>query len=153
MCETQPGPVSVVSALAEGADRLVADIVLDVPGASLIAILPDEPSVYETDFASNGSVEQFRAFLQRAEAVSVVPDAGSRHANFEAAGHIMLQRIDVLIALWDGEPARGRGGTAEIVAAARATEMPVLWIETAPPFRVHNLRERTGSVAPRPGRQ
>jgi hypothetical protein len=35
----------------------------------------------------------------------------------------------VLIALWDGQPSRGKGGTAEIVAYARQRGIPVVWID------------------------
>ena len=37
---------------------------------------------------------------------------------------------DVLIAVWDGEPARGRGGTAEVVAYARSLGKPVVLIDS-----------------------
>jgi hypothetical protein len=32
----------------------------------------------------------------------------------------------VLVALWDGEPARGVGGTAEVVAAAQAGGIEII---------------------------
>jgi hypothetical protein len=37
----------------------------------------------------------------------------------------MLQASDVLLALWDGQAARGRGGTAQVVAEARELGLPV----------------------------
>jgi hypothetical protein len=49
----------------------------------------------------------------------------------------MLDRIDVLLALWDGKPARGRGGTAEIVRRAHDLGLPVVWISTVAPFKIH----------------
>src|SRR5439155_12740709 len=45
-------------------------------------------------------------------------------------------RCDVLIALWDGQPARGRGGTAEVVALARRVGRPLICIGSEPPFAV-----------------
>ena len=40
----------------------------------------------------------------------------------------MVDRCDVLIAVWDGEPARGPGGTAEIVAYALERGRPIVHI-------------------------
>jgi hypothetical protein len=37
----------------------------------------------------------------------------------------MLDHADLLWAVWDGQPARGYGGTADVVAAARAKGLPV----------------------------
>jgi hypothetical protein len=130
-------PVTVVSALAEGADRLVAAEVLDRPGALLDVVLPMDPDEYEADFNEAASREEFRRLLHRARAITVVPPGESRTANFERAGHAMLDRIDVLLALWDGKPARGRGGTAEIVRRAHDLGLPVVWISTVAPFTIH----------------
>ena len=35
------------------------------------------------------------------------------------------------MAVWNGQEARGPGGTGEIVAAARARLLPLTWIEAA----------------------
>jgi hypothetical protein len=45
----------------------------------------------------------------------------------------MLDDVDQLIAVWDGGPARGLGGTAEIVQLARrhGLTVHVLWPEGA----------------------
>src|SRR6266704_2290616 len=42
-----------------------------------------------------------------------------------AASELMLKHADQLWAVWDGQPARGYGGTADVVAAARASGLPV----------------------------
>ena len=46
---------------------------------------------------------------------------------YAAVGAAVLEHSDLLLAIWDGEEARGRGGTAEVVQAA-AYRMPVVWI-------------------------
>jgi hypothetical protein len=45
------------------------------------------------------------------------------------AGLTMLDGVERLIAVWDGGPARGRGGTAEIVehARRRGLAVDVMW--------------------------
>jgi hypothetical protein len=45
--------------------------------------------------------------------------ADRRVAAYEASGRAVVEGCEVLLALWDGAPSRGRGGTAEIVAFAR----------------------------------
>ena len=44
----------------------------------------------------------------------------------------MLQRCDVMLALWDGRPPKGIGGTAEVVDASGAAERPLAWIQVGP---------------------
>jgi hypothetical protein len=48
-----------------------------------------------------------------------------------AASEAMLNNIDLLLAVWDGNPARGFGGTADVVEAARDDGIPVKIIEPA----------------------
>lgn len=45
----------------------------------------------------------------------------------------MLQDADALFAVWDGKPYRALGGTADVVAHARANDLPVtiVWPEGA----------------------
>ena len=42
-----------------------------------------------------------------------------------AGSEAMLSNIDLLLAVWDGKPARGFGGTADVVDAARDRAIPV----------------------------
>ena len=113
--------VVAVSGLAEGADRLVARRVL-ARGGRLVALLPLEPADYIADFADAESVREFGDLLGAADEHEVITGAPSddwtREAAYERAGHAMLDRCDVLLALWDGEKGRGRGGTAEMVFEA-----------------------------------
>jgi hypothetical protein len=37
----------------------------------------------------------------------------------------MIEQADELFAVWDGKPARGYGGTADVVDAARKRGLPV----------------------------
>lgn len=111
---------TVLSNLAEGADRLVAKLVLAHPGARLEAVLPLPPDKYVTDFDTEGSRRCFTDLLDQASAVTVVLQVPgeAREAAYERAGRAIVDACDVLVALWDGELSRGRGGTAEIVQYA-----------------------------------
>ena len=78
-----------------------------------------------TDFESPQSREEFLALVGEAETVIEMPAANSRTEAYEQAGRYVVEHSDVLVAVWDGLPARGRGGTAEIVAWARGLGKPV----------------------------
>jgi hypothetical protein len=134
------GPLIVLSALAEGADRLVAERVLARPGSRLHAVLPLPRADYLTDFASAGSRQQFHGLLARAERVVELPPRASREDAYEAAGLHLLDPCDVLLAVWDGQGAQGQGGTGAIVGRARARGLPLAW--------VHAGNRRPGSLEP-----
>ena len=120
-------PFTVLSPLAEGADRLVADRILAQPNAQLIAVLPMPRTEYETDF-DDESRQEFLSFLKRAQQIVELPPAPTREAAYEACGLYVLNHCDILIAIWDGQPAQGVGGTGAIVAAAREIKKPLVWI-------------------------
>lgn len=111
--------IEILSSLAEGADRIVAHLVPE-HAERLVVILPLDADDYRNDFATPDSRRDFDELLESAELVDVTgPDDGAtRESAYERAGLGIVERCDVLLALWDGEPARGRGGTAEIVRAA-----------------------------------
>jgi hypothetical protein len=123
-----PVSLTVVSALAEGADRIVAREAME-RGASLEVVLPLPASDYLTDFESETSKAEFCGLLSQASAITEVPTAGQRDEAYERAGHAVVDRSDVLIALWDGHVAQGRGGTAHIVSYARRQHVPVLQVQ------------------------
>jgi len=133
--------LAVVTALAEGADRIVAEAALRA-GASLEVVLPARRAVYERDFETERSKAEFRALLARAGSVFELDRPGgplSQKRGYEAAGLIMLGHADILIAVWDeGEPA-GIGGTANIVGQAVSEGAPVLLINPSAPDKVRLL--------------
>lgn len=129
---SRPVPAfEVVSPLAEGADRLVVRQALERPGTRLIVPLPFAKDDYVTDFLEGPSRSEFEDLLARAGEVVTMPAAPSRAAGYAAAGRYVVDRCDVLLALWDGRPTQGHGGTAEIVAHAVEKGKLVLWIETS----------------------
>lgn len=119
----------VVSSLAEGADRLVAEAGLDA-GFALEAVLPFSRADYRGDFKAQESRAAYESLLQRASAVFELDgklDESPRA--YETAGFIMLANTDLLIVIWDGNLAAGVGGTAQIISRAVADGVPILWIE------------------------
>ena len=124
-------PLEVWSSLAEGADRVVIEAVRACdPAARLVVVLPLQSDDYRTDFVDPASAAEFDRLLAAADDTNVTgPDAsGTRQSAYARAGLAVVDAVDVLVAVWDGEPARGPGGTAEIVAAAHAADREVVVI-------------------------
>jgi hypothetical protein len=124
--------LAAVSSLAEGADRILAREILAREAdlgwdTRLEAILPLDKENYREDFGSAESREEFDHLLDGA-IVDVIGPAESRKHSYEAAGQAVVDRSDLVIVLWDGKPARGRGGTAEIRTYALRRNKPVFWI-------------------------
>lgn len=122
----------VVSALAEGADRLVAEEVLAYLDARLEVALPADAEEYAEDFKTEDSKQEFRCLLARARPSDIwqVPNGLEREEAYERAGRYMVDRCDAIIAVWNGEKSRGRGGTAEIVGYAQEKGVPIAWVHT-----------------------
>ncbi len=133
---TGPVQLRVLSSLAEGVDRLAATCALDL-GYHLQTPLPLPREEYAQDFAGAGSLAEFDALLLRAERVFEL-ESSPTHRDFayRAAGHMVLRQCDLLIAVWDGEPSRGVGGTSELIDAAEETGRPVLYVDAAAPHEV-----------------
>jgi hypothetical protein len=127
----EPPLLRIISPIAEGADRIVAQAGLSW-GADLQCPLPFDADEYSKDFESEGSREEFYALLARASAVF---EADGRRdaadAAYENAGRMVIEQSDFLIAIWDGKPAAGRGGTTQIVDEAIAQNVPVIWLHAA----------------------
>src|SRR5262249_29781255 len=114
-----PGqPCTVISSLAEGADRLVVQRVLARYKPRLVVPLPLPQSDYLTDFASAESQTEFLRLLDQADEVIELPPVSTRNEAYEAAGNYVLEHCDVLMAIWDGQDAQGQGGTGATVARA-----------------------------------
>ena len=60
---------------------------------------------------------------------SAAPLAERLPATFEAAGLTMLALSDILVAVWDGKPAEGRGGTGQIVEEAARRGAPIVVVD------------------------
>jgi conflict system pore-forming effector with SLATT domain len=126
-----PVALTVVSSLAEGADRLVAREVLAREGGLLEAPLPLPRERYRSDFRTQASKDEFDHLLGRATTVVEPEIQTDREDGYLHVGRYVVDRSDVLLALWDGLRARGEGGTAKVVEYAQRQEKPVLWIHTA----------------------
>ncbi len=124
-----------VSPLAEGADRLVADEILNHDG-QLEVVLPFKITEYVTDFQSIASKNEFYKLLEHASSITVTKKVDSRKVAYEESGKFVVDNSNILIALWDGNPPMGRGGTSDIVKYARVIQKTIYWINTQEPEKV-----------------
>lgn len=57
-----------------------------------------------------------------------------------AAGRVMIEQSDALVAIWDGIAPGGIGGTRHTIASAVDAGTPVVWIDASQPEKVSILR-------------
>jgi hypothetical protein len=114
-----------VCSLAAGADQLFAQSVLDV-GGRLKVIVPS--SGFETTFDRDDK-RRYYELLSKAASVETLDWPEPTEDAFLSAGHRIVRAADVLIAIWDGQEARGKGGTADVVryAQTKGRRVLVIW--------------------------
>ncbi|MFC9247983.1 hypothetical protein ACFT7S_29375 [Streptomyces sp. NPDC057136] len=122
------GSVEALSSLAAGADQLFADLAL-ARGAQLTVVIPSGD--YEACFADADELAGYRTLKERATREVVLDFPHSTDEAYYAAGVYIAENCDRLLAVWDGLPARGLGGTGDIVTYARDRGLPVtvIWRE------------------------
>ncbi len=118
-----------VSCMADGADHLFAQAVLDA-GGQLEVIVPAAEYRAGLPASSHAAYDSLLAHAAKVDRLDHVESTEEAHMD---ASRAMLDRADRLFAVWDGQPARGYGGTADVVAEARTRGLPVsvIWPEGA----------------------
>jgi len=133
--------VALLSALAEGADQIAAEEALRL-GCTLWCALPFSCTDYEADFSTAETRAAYHALLAQAAAVTELRGTrASEEAAYADVGHWVVERSNVLLAIWDGGKAHGPGGTASIVAVALACGRPVIWLDARSPHRIRLLKD------------
>ncbi len=123
-----PPTLTLVSPLADGADQMAAEAGL-ARGWRLQTVLPFDRATYVRDFPDPAAAARFTALLDQSDCVLELPgDPDDDAEAYMAAGRATIAHCDVLIAVWDGRPPRGRGGTAEVVHLAVAQGTPVIHV-------------------------
>jgi hypothetical protein len=127
--------VSVMSALAEGGDRVAAEEALAL-GLPLTVVLPMPRGYYEQDFDAPESRAAFAALCARATEIFELPlapgttpgalDLGGpgRARQYAQLGVFLCAHCHVLLALWDGKDSDQLGGTSQVVRFHHDDVMP-----------------------------
>lgn len=111
-----------VSCAAEGADALFAEAVLET-GGRLVLVIPSRD--YRERKVKPEQAESFDRLVSAAHEVVTMPTETANREAYEAAGKELLRRADRLVAVWNGSPPNGKGGTADTVIQAREAGLPV----------------------------
>ena len=126
--------ITLVTALAEGADRIAAQAAYDAQ-MPFDLVQPCARDMYRATFDGEESREEFDRLAKKARATLILPlvkapDRDEAFArSYAQAGATVLAQADLLLAVWDGQPARGRGGTAETVDEAARQATPIVVVD------------------------
>ncbi|MBR0804128.1 hypothetical protein JQ636_11310 [Bradyrhizobium japonicum] len=101
------------SSLAVGSDQMFARTAMSL-GIPHVAVIPT--LAYERFFSGEGLTE-YRRLLASSEIVQLAGSENDEQSFFDA-GKFVVDHCDVLFAVWDGQRAKGLGGTADIVVYA-----------------------------------
>ena len=115
-----------VTCLANGADQLFARQILALNG-TYEAVIP--AADYRQCAVEQENRAAFDELVELASRVDYMPYDRSDRQAYMAASEELLDRCEMLFAVWDGLPSAGIGDTADVVRAARERGMPVtiLW--------------------------
>ena len=116
-----------LSSIADGGDRL---FVREARGLDMSwhAILPLPRAEFAKDF-SEAEWADVETTLEAADHVRILEETGDRDESYLDCGIETVNDADVLLAVWDGDRARGKGGTADIVQYARAIGKPLMIVD------------------------
>jgi hypothetical protein len=113
------------TSLALGADQLFAKLLLKrmIPFQAIIPC-----SGYEATFKKEAHLLSYKQLLSQATHVYYLPFKAPSEKAFYEAGKKIVSFSDILIAIWDGQKAKGLGGTADIVTVAMQESKKVMHI-------------------------
>ncbi|MGH8910363.1 MAG: hypothetical protein ACRD0K_28680 [Egibacteraceae bacterium] len=118
-----PSPELIgLTCLADGADQVFATAMLKRGGALEVIVPALE---YRDGLAPAETRRRYDEFIVRASRIVKLPFVESSEEAHMAAGRRIVETSDLLVAVWDGKPARGHGGTADVVEYSRLKGVPV----------------------------
>jgi hypothetical protein len=127
--------LTVMSALAEGADRLVSEEALEL-GLPVTVVLPMPRECYVEDFTNPEARREFERLCAAAtdlfelpitpgNTVASIRGAGPNRARqYAQLGVFLSAHCHILLALWDGKHSDDLGGTAQVVRFHQDDVMP-----------------------------
>jgi hypothetical protein len=117
-----------VTSAAAGGDLLFAETCLEL-NLPIRIFLPVPKEKFREDF-DELSWERAESVFTKALSVEVTGAGEKLTERYYECGIETVQQSQLLLALWDGEPSQGLGGTADMVHFAREQERPVIWIHS-----------------------
>lgn len=122
----QGGEVLGLTCLARGADQIFAKAMLNI-GGQIEVILPSRN--YPEKVVKPNNRAQFDDLLSRAVEIIYMPFDDPGREAYMAASETLVARSETMLAVWDGKPAGGHGGTADVVeyAVAHRRDVIIIW--------------------------
>ncbi len=114
-----------LTCLAIGADQLFAEV-LEQFYIPYIAIVPSDG--YEGTFENESARENYFSYLAKADDTIRLNFPSPSEEAFYAAGKHIVDYCDILFAIWNGKPAKGLGGTGDVVEYASRKKKKVIHI-------------------------
>lgn len=111
-----------VTCLARGADQIFARVVLEL-GGSVEVVLP--AADYRERKVKPDNAAEFDELVARADVVHTMAFSTSNREAYLAASEHVMTHVDEMVAVWDGAPSDGSGGTGDVVRVAREKGVPV----------------------------
>src|SRR6266700_4319726 len=112
-----------ITSLAIGADQLYAEV-LKKSHIPYIDVIPCEG--YETTFQTTDDLGRYQELLRNTSERIQLPFEKPSETAFYEAGKKIANLSDLVIAIWNGKPAKGLGGTGDIVEYAHTIKKPVV---------------------------
>lgn len=135
-CQAQERGQNILahSALALGTDQLFVKIALemDIPVEVVIPC-----SRYAEIFLIAEARDEYDSLLSRCQRVHRLPFEDCSEDAYLAGGHWIVDHSDLVVLVWNGYPAAGRGGTADIASYARLVGRPFVHVHT----RLHTVKQ------------
>ena len=151
-CSVTPAELRLHTGLASGADQIAARWARS-RGYWVTAVLPFEPDEYRKDFEMDDEAAEFDRALDAADEIVVLPgDRSDAEGAYVLVGKRLIEAADIMVAIWDGEEARGRGGTAHVVELALQSAVPVIHIHIRPASWKVRTRALAGRAKGKPKR-
>lgn len=123
-------PIVLLTGMAEGADRLVAKVALDLD-IGVIAVLPMESVEYEKDFRDSESINEFRVLCSKSIRVITLNETSwmtggdwktsgdARNDRYANLGLFLAIHSEDMICLSNNKPTKKTGGTNDVISFKR----------------------------------
>lgn len=154
-CGAEPG-TSLISSLAEGADRMAACIALELDYTIQCPLPMGRGKYVDTFSEGEAGLEEFNELLGKAESIFEIEqpteypsEAHAKAARSQAyadASRVMLDHSDLLIAIWDGQPTKYTAGTYATMQMARKAHIPIIYIPTEDPEHCRYINDTNDST-------
>jgi len=143
-------PVIALSGMADGADRVAAAAAL-AAGAVLVAVLPRPREAYRRELSSDQSRGEFDRMISQAACVidlPATPADAHDSAPYVALANFLSLHAHAVVAMWDGRPGAGPGGTEHVarmclngfLPADPAAQSPLDAVEKRPVWWINTRR-------------